>query len=114
MLPPDTGRYVSKHLYENMPGSGFDNWNQWNETPDENWEQDGFMGKFDQNQYVADGKNAKDIHLRDWGFFYYPKSCIQGGCNVQVFFHGCLQEAESLIDMNAAWAAQNNQVLIMP
>ena len=37
MMPLDVGRYVNKFLLENIPNSGFDKWNPWNEEGDMEW-----------------------------------------------------------------------------
>lgn len=76
-MPLDPGRYVNKFLYENMPGTDI----KWDETPDNEWAKNGYWGKFDQSLYT-DGAKLADIHLREWGFFYYPENCIRGGCNL--------------------------------
>jgi len=92
------------HLYSNIPNSGFDEKNPYNASPDEDWKKNGYLGRFDQSLYT-DGVNPRDIGLRDWGFYYYPAACVQGGCNLQVLYHGCFEMAETAIDYFTAYAA---------
>jgi len=47
MLPTDPGRWLNKSLMERLPGSGFDSFHPWNETPDMQWNKNGYWGKFD-------------------------------------------------------------------
>ena len=47
MFPHDVGAYVNKHIYDNLPESGFTKWSPYNNEPDSNWKSDGYMGKFD-------------------------------------------------------------------
>ena len=111
--PLDPGRYLNKYLYENIPGSGFGAKNPWNEKPDEEWMKNGYFGKFDQSLYT-NGRDPAAIGLREWGFFFYPEECIQGGCNMQIVYHGCKDPAEKFLMQYAPWAAVNKLVLIAP
>jgi len=113
MMPLDMGRYVNKFLYENMPNSGFDKWNPWNEEGDMEWKKDGVFGKFDQSQYT-NGYSLENAGLREWGFFYYPNACAKGGCNFQMVYHGCMENSEKTLDLYAPWAASNDLILVAP
>ena len=80
MMPMDMGVLVNRHLYPNIKGTGFDKSNPYNEEGDKDWATNGYWGKFDQSLYT-DGKSPAEWHLREYGFYYYPKNCIKGGCN---------------------------------
>ena len=80
MWPVEFPALVGDHLYPNIKGSGFGKSNPYNMEDDMDWATDGYWGKFDQSLYT-DGNAPKDWHLRKYGFFYYPKNCIKGGCN---------------------------------
>lgn len=113
MMPFDSARHSNKFIYENLPGSGFDKWNPFNQEEDKEWDKNGYWGKFDQSLYTGDA-TPKDIGLREWGFYYYPKQCIKGGCNFQMVYHGCFGNAEEALDFMAPYASKNDLVMLMP
>ena len=107
-------RFANQHIYENTEGTGYDPmWMRWNEEADDHWSKNGRFGKFDQSLYT-NGRDPAEIGLREWGFFYYPDSCIDGGCNLQIMYHGCLSNAQWELMLYIPWAASNNVVLVAP
>lgn len=52
--------------------------------------------------------------MLEYGFYYVPEYCSKNSCNLHMFFHGCMQPAESTLELYAPWAAANNIVIIAP
>ena len=77
---------MERFIFENLPGSGFTRENKkFKPKGDDNWRNNGYLGKFDQNHIVdlvqehfKDEKNVdiESLKVRKWGFYYYPESCL--------------------------------------
>ena len=87
---------------------------------DPKWREKGLVGKFDQD-FFAKGVNpdigAKELGLREWGYYYIPYECSEIGapeCYLNLVLHGCTQPAEEFLDQWGSFAANNRMVMIFP
>jgi hypothetical protein len=107
------------HLFENM------------ETPvtlnpmsedSRDWEQKGVLRKFSQKEFLPDDLKWNEFSgLDDFGYVYYPNTCIgESGCKVHLFLHGCASGFENIFDWvirYSGWtqyAAENNLIVLFP
>jgi hypothetical protein len=72
--------------------------------------------EFDQTEFI----DSEYTSMSESGFLYIPESCEQGGCNLHVVYHGCLQGYTVIGDLYYDTlgyneiADTNNLVLLYP
>ena len=86
------------------------------------WEKKGVLRKFSQKEFLPDDLEVFQISgLDDYGYVYYPDSCIgTSGCKVHLFLHGCASGTENIFDWvirysgYTQYAAENDMIVIFP
>jgi len=55
------------------------------------WQSKGVFRRFDQTEFIDDGLlSLKFSGLAQYGYLYYPHSCILKSCKVHMMFMGCM------------------------
>ena len=94
-------------------------------APDLHWQDNGYLEFFDQRPYIEKaldkyveygGARLIRHHLNDFGYYYYPKSCVHLGafCKLAIVLHGANGLDHEFLDAFGRYASVNNLVLVWP
>ncbi len=79
----------------------------------------GKIVEFDQSEFTTPFPPS-DYSLAKTGYAYIPESCRSTSCHIHIFFHGCLQNSETIgreLVEHAGyneWADSNNIIILYP
>ena len=104
---------VTQYLYERIPGSGVTPEKPLKPTDEHNWAENGVLLKFDQRELLSEEDFANAL-LEDYGYVYYPFSCIEKKCKAMIFFHGYNVDALIACQNIIPVAAANDMVVLFP
>ena len=119
----DLSGNMLRHLITNVEGSGSSGTIREWVAADPDWRSKGVLKKFYQNEFLDTFLWQPDS-LADYGYVYYPYSCIDGSrnCKVHMYLHGCHETVDGLFPGieslsyggRLAYAASNDIIVLMP
>ena len=89
---------IIEHLYKNIDGT------KPVQAPkdDIEYEKNGVLIKVNQSEVMSTEDTTKG-NFDDAGWLYYPKHCVNGGCNLMVLMHGCGHRAMDMTTRELGW-----------
>ena len=111
-MPQSIPKRGAQFVYQHIENSGISAENPVKDQ-DMKWEENGVLKKFDQREFVKP-EEWKQSGLGDFGYLYYPNSCITQKCALQFVFSGVKNEPLRLSKNLIPIASSNNMALIFP
>ena len=129
----DMPEQILQHIYSNLDGTGIDDDNRikvgdvpprdlphyrFEEYLDGPEYEEGIFLKFDQWEFVEDvddDEKAALTNLAEFGWIYYPNTCVEGGCKLVVVLAGAVLRGSDMALPGGGWvsAAHLNDLVVL-